>query len=148
MNYYNTHLTKTRDPKLITKNKLERGMVVKLRYKKTDGVKNYMVLVLQPSWENKLHALSFNIIPPQKVLSIAEGYDEVLSESIRVRKLDLAKININKASKEFYTTEIKSDKNLKVGYRTFNLDNIKSLTAVNYDWGVFDKVPPKSDREK
>ena len=95
MNYYNTHLTKTRDPKHITKNKLERGMVVKLRYKKEDGIKYYMVLVLQPSWENKLHALSFNNIPPQKVLSIAEGYDEVLSESIRVRKLGLTKIDIN-----------------------------------------------------
>tara|TARA_Y100000816_G_C26108368_1_gene590171 strand:- start:9539 stop:9982 length:444 start_codon:yes stop_codon:yes gene_type:complete len=147
MNYYNTHLTKTRDPKHITKNKLERGMVVKLRYKKEDGIKYYMVLVLQPSWENKLHALSFNNIPPQKVLSIAEGYDEVLSESIRVRKLGLTKIDINKDSKEFYTTEIKKDKNLKVGYRTFNLDKIKSLTVVNYDWGIYDKIPPKSERK-
>jgi len=146
MNYYNTHLTKTRDPKLITKNKLERGMVVKLRYKKTDGVKNYMVLVLQPSWEDKLHALSFNDIPPQKVLSIAEGHDEVLAESTRVRKLDLAKLRIDKSSRVFYTSEIKSDKNLKAGYRTFNLDKIQSITVVNYNWGNYDKIPPESER--
>ena len=147
MNYYNTHLTKTRDPKHITKNKLERGMVVKLRYKKEDGIKYYMVLVLQPSWENKLHALSFNNIPPQKTLEIAKNYQEVLAESTRVRKLDLTKVSIDKSSKQFYTSEIKNDKNLKVGYRTFNLDKIQGLTVVNYNWGKYDKVPPKSKRK-
>ena len=146
-NYYTTHLTRTSDPKTVTKNKLERGMVVKMRYKKADGVKNYVVLILQPDWENKLHALSFNNIPPQKVLSIAEGYDEVLSESVKVRKLGLTKIDINTTSKEFYTSEIKNDKNLKVGYRTFNLDKIQGLTVVNYNWGKYDKVPPKSKRK-
>ena len=147
MDYYNTHLTKTRDPKLITKNKLERGMVVKMRYKKTDGYhKNYMVLVLQPKWEDKLHALSFNDIPPQKVLNIAKNHKEIIAESTRVRKLDLAKLRIDKSSKVFYTTEIKSDKSLKAGYRTFNLDKIQSISVVNYNWGNYDKIPPESER--
>ena len=148
MNYYNTHLIKTRDPKLITKNKLERGMVIKIRYKKGTAIKNYMVLVLQPKWEDKLHALSFNDIPPQKVLNIAKNHKEIIAESTRVRKLDLAKLRIDKSSKVFYTTEIKSDKNLKAGYRTFNLDKIQSLTVVNYNWGNYDKIPPESEREK
>ena len=146
-NYYTTHLTRTSDPKTVTKNKLERGMVVKMRYKKADGVKNYVVLILQPDWENKLHALSFNNIPPQKTLEIAKNYQEVLAESTRVRKLDLTKVSIDKSSKQFYTSEIKSDKNLKIGYRTFNLDKIQGLTVVNYNWGKYDKVPPKSKRK-
>ena len=49
-NYYTTHITRTSDPKTVTKNKLERGMVVKMRYKKADGVKNYVVLILQPDF--------------------------------------------------------------------------------------------------
>ena len=146
-NYYTTHLTRTSDPKTVTKNKLERGMVVKMRYKKADGVKNYVVLILQPDWEDKLHGLSLNNIPPQKTLDIAKNYQEVLAESTRVRKLDLTKVSIDKSSKQFYTSEIKSDKNLKVGYRTFNLDKIQGLTVVNYNWGKYDKVPPKSDRK-
>ena len=145
-NYYTTHLTRTSDPKTVTKNKLERGMVVKMRYKKADGVKNYVVLILQPDWEDKLHGLSLNNISQQKTLEIAKNYQEVLAESTRVRKLDLTKVSIDKSSKQFYTSEIKNDKNLKVGYRTFNLDKIQGLTVVNYNWGKYDKVPPKSER--
>ena len=147
-NYYSTHLTRTSDPKIITSNKLERGMVVKMRYKKDDSDKNYMILVLQPDWEGKLHGLSLNNITPQKTLEIAKNYDEVLAESTKVRKLDLAKVSIDKSSQQFYTSEIKSDKRLKVGYRTFNLDKIKSLIVVNYNWGKYDKIPPESKRKQ
>tara|TARA_R110000851_G_scaffold87087_1_gene189623 strand:- start:12 stop:458 length:447 start_codon:yes stop_codon:yes gene_type:complete len=146
MNYYNTHLTKTADAKPITKKKLERGMVVKIRYKKAEVYENYMVLVLQPRWEGKLHALSFNVISPQKVLIIAKNNHEILAESTRVRKLNLAKIRVKDASKLFYTSEIKSDNNLKAGYRTFNLDKIQSITVVNYNWGKYDRIPPESER--
>jgi hypothetical protein len=148
MNYYNTHLTKTADPERITNTKLERGMVVKLRYKKKTGIKNYLILVLQPNWENKLHALSFNNIAPRKVLIIAKNHQEIIAESTRVRKLELAKVRITKPSKAFYTDEIKNDTKLKDGYRTFNLDKIQSLTAVNYNWGKYDRIPPKAERKK
>ena len=69
--YYNTHLRKTADPTPISKAKLERGMVVKMKYKPQNKTpKLYLVLVLQPKWPNttdgKLHGLSLDIIPPQK----------------------------------------------------------------------------------
>ena len=58
--YYNTHLRKTADPTPISKAKMERGMVVKIKYKpKNKTPKLYLVLVLQPKWpmttEGKLH---------------------------------------------------------------------------------------------
>ena len=102
MDYYNVHLRKTSDPALITKPKLERGMVVKMKYKKDKETKLYVIFVLQPKWPNssdgKLHCLSLNVIPPNKVLEIAEIYDEVMATSTRVRKLNLPKIQINEAS--------------------------------------------------
>ena len=62
--YYNAHLRKTSDPTLINKTKLERGMVVKMKYKKDKETKLYIVFVLQPRWPNtadgKLHGLSFS----------------------------------------------------------------------------------------
>ena len=150
--YYNTHLRKTSDPTPITKNKMERGMVVKIKYKKDTGTKLYLVFVLQPKWPNttegKLHGLSLDAVSPNKLLEIAEVYNEVISKSSKVKRLDLAKIQINEASKVFYTSEIKTEKQLKAAYRTFNLLDIKSVQAVNYDWGKFDKIPSADERRK
>jgi len=143
--YYNTHLRKTSDPTPITKSKMERGMVVKMKYKKGTQTKLYLVFVLQPKWPNasdgKLHGLSLDAVSPGKLLEIAEIYNEVISKSSKVRRLDLAKIQINEASKVFYTSEIKTEKQLKAAYRTF-----KSIQAVNYDWGKFDKIPSAAER--
>lgn len=150
MDYYNVHLRKTSDPTPINKEKLERGMVVKIKYKKDIGTKFYLVFVLQPKWpdtiDGKLHGLSMANIPPNKMLEIAEIYNEVVSSSKKVKRLDIAKIKIDEASKLFYTSEIKNEKKLKAGYRTFNLKQIQSIQAVNYDWGKYDKVPPQSER--
>jgi len=35
---------------------------------------------------------------------------------------------------------------LKAAYRTFNLLDIKSIQAVNYDWGKFDKIADRNER--
>lgn len=151
--YYNTHLRKTSDPTVIRKNQMERGMVVKIKYKKGGTTpKLYLVLVLQPKWpqttEGKLHGLSLDNIPPQKFLEFAEVYEEIIGNSSKIRKLDLAKIQITEASKVFYTSEIKTSKPLKQGYRTFNLLDIQTIQAVNYDWGKFDKVADRDARRK
>ena len=150
MGFYNAHLRKTSDPTPISKNKLERGMVVKIKYKKDIETKLYLVFVLQPKWPNttegKLHGLSLDTIPVNKLNEISKEHDEVVSTSSKVKKLDLAKIQINEASKTFYTTEIKMQKQLKAGYRTFNLMDIKSIQAVNYDWGKYDKVSDRNER--
>ena len=151
--YYNTHLRKTSDPTPITKTKMERGMVVKIKYQKKDKSTGlYLVFVLQPKWPNttngKLHGLSLDAIPPNKVKEISEIYDEVISKSPKVKRLDLAKIKINEASKVFYTSEIKTEKQLRAGYRTFNLLDIKSIQAVNYDWGKYDKIADRDARRK
>jgi len=128
-------------------------MVVKIKYQKKDKSTGlYLVFVLQPKWPNttegKLHGLSLDAIPPNKVKEISEVYDEVISKSPKVKRLDLAKIQINEASKVFYTSEIKTEKQLRAGYRTFNLLDIKSIQAVNYDWGKFDKIADRDARRK
>lgn len=150
--FYNVHLRKTTDATPILWSKLERGMVVNMTYKKKTGTGKYLIMVLQPKWPNdnsgKLHALSFNAIKLGKVLELGEYYKEVISESKKVRRLELTKIKINTASKLFYTSEIKNDNDFKAGYRTFDLNNIQKLFAVNYDWGQYDKVPPAAERER
>jgi hypothetical protein len=151
MDYYNVHLRKTSDPVPINKNKLERGMVVKMKYRKDKETKLYLIFILNPKFpksvDGKLHALSMSVIPPNKFLELAEDNNEIMAESTKVRKLDIAKIKIDEASKQFYQSEIKVVKQLKVGYRTFDLDKIQSMHVVNYDWGKFDKIPSASERK-
>ena len=132
---------------------MERGMVVKIKYKpKNKTPKLYLVMVLQPKWPNstegKLHGLSLDNIPPQKFLEFAEVYNEVISKGSKVRRLDLAKIQITEASKVFYTSEIKTSAPLNSSQRTFNLLDIESIQSVNYDWGIFDLVPDRDARRK
>ena len=127
-------------------------MVVKIKYKKLNETKLYLVFVLQPKWPNstegKLHGLSLDVISPMKLREISEVYDEVVSTSTKVRKLDLAKIQISEGSKVFYTSEIKTEKQLRAGYRTFNLLDIKMIQVVNYDWGKYDKIADRDARRK
>lgn len=150
--YYNTHLRKTSDPTQISKTKIERGMVIKIKYKKDTQTKSYLVFVLQPKWPNttdgKLHGLSLDAIPPNKLLEISKIYNEVISTSSKVKRLDLAKIKIDESSKAFYTKEIRNDKKLKEGYRTFNLLDIKSIDVVNYDWDKYDRVADRNERRR
>jgi len=151
MDYYNVHLRKTSDPVPIIKTKLERGMVIKMKYKKDKETKLYLIFVLNPKFpksvDGKLHALSMSVIPPNKFLELADDNNEIMAESTRVKKLDIAKLKLDEGSKVFYTSEIKVVKQLKVGYRTFDLDKIQSMHAVNYDWGKFDKIPSASERK-
>ena len=65
-----------------------------------------------------------------------------------MKKLDLAKIQINENSKAFYTSEIKSDPDLREAYRTFDLLKLKSIEVVNYNYGNFDKVDTREKRRK
>jgi len=150
VDYYNIHLRKTSSQTKLPVLNLERGMVVKIKYKKGKILKNYIVFVLQPKWPNtseaKLHGLSFSVIPPDTAREISEIYNEVISSSNTLKRLDIAKIKINEASKRFYTAEIKRDKELLQGYRTFDLKKIQSVYAVNYDWGKFDKITPAAQR--
>ena len=152
-NFYNTHLRKTSDPTSIRKNQMERGMVVKIKYRRGGTIpKLYLVFVLQPRWpqtsDGKLHGLSLDNVSPQKFLEFAENYEEIIASSPKIRKLDLAKIQITEASKVFYTSEIKTSKPLKSAYRTFNLLDIQSIQSVNYDWGKFDLIPDRDARRK
>ena len=130
---------------------MERGMVVKIKYQKKDKSTGlYLVFVLQPKWPNtkegKLHGLSLDAIPPNKLNELSKENDEVISTSSKVKKLDLAKIQIKEASQYFYTAEIKNEEKLRAGYRTFNLLDIKSIHSVNYDWGKYDKVSDRNER--
>ena len=144
--YTSIHRTKMRDQTRISKSKLERGMVAKIRYKKVDGESNdYYVFVLQPKFRTYFHCLDLKHISTPQMSKMASTLKEVVSITPKVMKLDLTKLDLDVASKKFYLNEIKNKK-LKVGYRTLIEKNITSVMVYNYDYGVFDRVDTRTNR--
>ena len=146
--YTTMHRNRMADPSRISKSKLERGMVAKIRYKKVDGTaRDYYVFVLQPKFKTYFHCLDLKHIAPPQMVKLAEDLNEVLSQTPKVKKLDLTKLNLDVNSKQFYLNEIRNKK-LKNGYRTLIEKNISTVMVYNYDYGVFDKVPTESERRQ
>jgi hypothetical protein len=146
--YTTNHRSKMSDPTRITKNQLERGQVAKLRYKKTDGTQgDYYVFVLQPLFKGYLHCLNLAHIPPLQMVKLAEDLDEQLSTSTKVKKLDITKLQLTEGSRGFYIKSIRHKK-LQEGYRTLIAKNVGSILVYNYDYGVFDKIATRAERNR
>jgi len=146
--YTTMHRNRMADATRISKSKLERGMVAKIRYKKVDGTAgDYYVFVLQPKFKTYFHCLDLKHIAPPQMVKLAEDMNEVISQTPKVKKLDLTKLNLDVSSKQFYLNEIRNKK-LKTGYRTFIEKNISTVMVYNYDYGVFDKVATEAERRQ
>ena len=138
------HRSNLADPTRLSKSKLERGMVAKIRYKKVDGKsRDYFVFILQPAFKTYFHCLDLKHIPPPQMIKLAEDLMEVNSKTPRIKKLDLTKLQLDESSKQFYLGKIRNKK-LQPGYRTLVEKNISTVTVYNYDYGVQDVIAPKA----
>jgi hypothetical protein len=148
MDYTSQHRSKLADPVRISKSQLERGQVLKVRYRKVDTtMDDYFVFVLQPKYKGYFHCLDLKVIQPTLMVKLAEDLDESYCTGARVKKLDLTKLLITESSKGFYIGNIRHKK-LQVGYRTFLEKNLMSIIAYNYDYGVFDKIATRAEKRR
>ena len=146
--YTSRHRSNMTDPTRVSNSKLERGMVAKIRYKKRDNTQRDMfVFILQPNFKNYFHCLDLKDCAPDKFIKLAEDLDEVTSNTPKIRKLDLSKLRVEVNSKQFYTAKLKN-KDLQNGYRTLVEKNVGQVTVYNYDFGVYDKIAPRSTRRQ
>ena len=146
--YTSRHRSNMTDPTRVSKSKLERGMVAKIRYKKRDkSQRDMFVFILQPNFKLYFHCLDLKDCAPDKFIKLAEDLNEVTSNTPNIRKLDLSKLRVEVNSKQFYTSKLKN-KDLQNGYRTLVEKNVGQVTVYNYDFGVYDKIPPRSTRRQ
>lgn len=146
--YTSRHRSNMTDPTRVSNSKLERGMVAKIRYKKRDNTQRDMfVFILQPNFKNYFHCLDLKDCAPDKFIKLAEDLDEITSNTPKIRKLDLSKLRVEVNSKQFYTSKLKN-KDLQNGYRTLVEKNVGQVTVYNYDFGVYDKISPRSTRRQ
>tara|TARA_R100000008_G_C3569565_1_gene161210 strand:+ start:902 stop:1408 length:507 start_codon:yes stop_codon:yes gene_type:complete len=103
----------------LAKASIENGMIISFNYKKKDGTrKQYTVIVIDSSYNGKLHALHAGIVSPGE---LGPSLGVMSSNRIkRARGLDIPVIqNIESAPQE-------------EGYRTFILQNINKVEVVKY----------------
>lgn len=138
-NYLSQHSSKVQNRIPIMPNYFEKGMVGEIYYmKEVDGKKQlnrYMIIVLQPFWRGKLHALKLSLISPQMLTSIVKPYGLMYSKRMKqIRKAKLPKVIMDESSQMFYNNEIKNILGTKLNgsYRTFTISNIKTSAVLDY----------------
>ena len=128
MGRINEHRLRVRNKIQITSNKFEKGMIISCRYtpKETKVTKEYMMLILNPNFKDKLQ---------------------------KIRKVDFPKLQMAESSKRFYYSKLKKDISKKWGdsYRTFNKVSIGTSFVTDYKFNakVENKflTPPTSDKD-
>jgi len=137
MGRINEHRLRVRNKIQITSNKFEKGMIISCRYtpKETKVTKEYMMLILNPNFKDKVHALSLDefgyVHLNQLANQIGLAYIKKLQ---KIRKVDFPKLQMAESSKRFYYSKLKKDISKKWGdsYRTFNKVSIGTAFVTDY----------------
>ena len=133
------HLKQGMTRHIIRPNELEKGMIVFFRYKKTNGeAGQYVMTVLNPLWQGKIHALSMNEIKLNDFRIFAKGFGiRYIPKFQNSKGIDIPKIDMMSSSKRIYEGRIKKELSLKLNnsYRTLILKNVSGLQLLDYDFG-------------
>ena len=141
MGQINEHRVRIRSRVQISRSKFEKGMIVSAAYTplneqgKKGESKNYMLLILNPLYQKKVHALSLDGFGYTRLNELASKVGLAYVKSFqKMRKLNLPKLVMEGSSKQFYYGKLKRDISSKWGnsYRTFHENSFKTLYIVDY----------------
>ena len=130
-----------------SKYSLEKGMIMKMRYRAASHkkiLKEYVILVLNKNWKKKIHALSLEHVPEKTFINLAEDVGIVYAKNIiKYKKLNIPKLLIELSSNRFYHRKLKKHIQSKYNgsYRTFNIDRVTTMNLIDYDFGL--DIKPK-----
>jgi len=142
-NFLGEHNTKIEKKAPIALNQLQKGMVVNFRYKKKQRKgkpaesKDYLALILNPSYEGFVHALSMGMFSNKELNNMAEKYGLVhLKVPPKFKALDFPKIVMKESSQRFYASAVKKLIGNKLGksYRTFLIKSFGPLSVIDYEF--------------
>jgi hypothetical protein len=140
MGRINEHRVRIQSQVQIAKTSLEKGMIVKARYSpiidnKRGSAKEYMLLILNPRYMNKVHALTLDAFGYIRINELASKVGLVYIPSFqKKRKLDIPKLEMKESSQRFYHSKLKGSMSQKWGdsYRTFDIAHFGGMFLVEY----------------
>lgn len=151
MSYYNIHYGKVIERLILPKYRFEKGMVAQISYKsqKTERIKDYMAIILNPRYKGKMHLLSLENVSYEQINDFAEltGLKRVTTIK-NVKKFDISKLIMDTSSYRFYNKEVKYFLNHHGvdSYKTFFLNRFKNNFIVDYKFS--NKILKKYGFEK
>lgn len=140
MGKLNEHRVRVRSQIQMQLSRLEKGMIVKARYNPKigdtrGGAQEYMMVILNPLWQKKVHALTLDSFTHVRLNQLAEDVGLVYIPSFqKKRKLDIPKLEISVSSQRFYASNLRRDMNTKWGnsYRTFDIKHFNKVFLCDY----------------
>lgn len=139
-NYYSSHRKNILSEQVSNKNKLEPGHIVKFRYTGKDVHEpRPLVLVLNPSWEGKLHGLALHTVSEETLNDLYDIVKESLAAKV-AKKLKLKWTPIKsdiRNPEDFYERRLKPfiREHFPKGespYRTYTLKGVKNVRIIDY----------------
>lgn len=135
--YLREHQVNVKKRIIIPKFHLQKGMIVSGKYRSQEGKSSdYLILVLQPNYEGKLHGLSLKEFRPQVLKNLASdvGITEIYSSRYRILKIP--KLELITSSQRFYNSKLKRtmESQFNTSYRTFNLSGFSSFLLLDYNF--------------
>tara|TARA_R110001599_G_scaffold1706_5_gene8464 strand:- start:17920 stop:18333 length:414 start_codon:yes stop_codon:yes gene_type:complete len=137
VNFLREHRIHVNSELIIPKYQLQKGMIVSGRYKSQEGgSSDYIILVLQPSYEKKLHGLSLKEVKPDVIQKLAAEVGTKLIYGNRFKRLEIPKLQMVGSSYNFYNSKLKNqmESEFNTSYRTFNLSGFTSLMLLDYNF--------------
>ena len=146
-NFYNQHLMKKKSSIIIPKHQLQKGMVVQNRYKNQQGeTKDYMFLILNPEFKNKVHVLNLNEFTVTRFNDLARKTGIRVIPKFKKRGLIMPRLTMIESSQRFYYSKLAVDMEslYNNSYRTLFINSMNLVQLMDYQFD--DDIEEQIDR--
>ena len=146
-NFYNQHLMKKKSAVIIPKHQLQKGMVIQNRYKNLEGeTKDYMFLILNPEFRNKVHVLNLNEFTVIRFNELARKTGIRIIPRFKKRGLIIPRLTMIESSQRFYYGKlaVNMESLYNNSYRTLFLNNMSLVQLIDYTFD--DDIEEQIDR--
>tara|TARA_Y100000310_G_C20545424_1_gene745343 strand:+ start:196 stop:609 length:414 start_codon:yes stop_codon:yes gene_type:complete len=134
MNFLTEHKTKQARMFQIPVRALQKGMIISFRYTNKKGeAKGDMMLVLNPEYKSKVHALSLSSFSSRKLNELADKVGLTFIPKYSIKGIDLEKLKMDISSNRFYGAflgDVKKEYN--DAYRTYFINKMTTTFIVDY----------------
>ena len=135
MNFFNQHLTFKQSAVIIPKHQLQKGMVIQNRYKNLKGeTKDYMFLILNPDYYNKVHVLNLNEFTNMRFNELARKTGIRILPRFKKRGLIIPRLTMIESSQRFYYGKLALNMETLYNnsYRTLLIKNMQLVQLIDY----------------
>ena len=135
-NFFREHNTRVKSRTIISKDKLNEGMIIKCRYESQDkSGGEYILLVLDVNYKQQLHALSLNEFSSRTFINLAKIVGTTPISERGFEKNNILKLNLPGSPRAIYEGLLKAKMGSKynTSYRTLDTKKMSGIMLLEYN---------------